>query len=173
MDFRSLVTAEQIKARLDALGEEIRADYVGRDPILVGVLRGALHFYSELSRRLPGEWRCDMLQVASWMGRAESSGIVQYRKDLDLSIEGEDVLLIEDIVDTGRTIAYLRENLATRRPRSLAVATLLSKPEARVVQVPVEYVGFEIPDVFVVGYGLDYADRYRGLPGIHEVVRAS
>lgn len=159
-----LVSAEQIDARIDEMAREIRADYGDASILLVGVLKGSYMFLSELSRRLEGPVTIDFVQTSSWHGQKSSSGIVQIRKDLDVNIEGMDVLLVEDIVDTGATLAHLRELLSTRHPRTLKVVSLLSKPEARRTPTAVEYVGFEIPNEFVVGYGLDYEERFRNLP---------
>lgn len=146
---------------------DIDRDLGGEDAIFVGVLKGSLHFLSDLTRAIdrPGS-TLDFIQVSSYRGERTSSGVVQIRKDLDTNIEGLNVIIVEDIVDTGATLAHLRELLGTRRPRSLRVASLLSKRAAKGSSVEVEYVGFEIPDEFVVGYGLDYGERYRSLPYI-------
>lgn len=159
-----LLSSEQIDARIGEMAEEIRADYGDASILLVGVMKGSYMFLSELSRRILGPVTIDFVQTSSWHGQKSSSGIVQIRKDLDVNIEGMDVLLVEDIVDTGATLSHLRELLSTRHPRSLKVVTLLSKPEARMTHTLVEYVGFEIPNEFVVGYGLDYEERFRNLP---------
>ncbi|MBL8088565.1 MAG: hypoxanthine phosphoribosyltransferase [Chthonomonas sp.] len=161
-----LLTEDQIVARIAELVAQIEADY-GDEPImLVGVLKGSLYFLADLSRRLGDRITVDFVQVSSYGNAKSSSGVVQIRKDLDKSIEGEHVLIVEDIVDTGLTLKHLKELLGTRRPRSLRVVTLLSKPEAREHDALIDYVGFEIPNAFVVGYGLDYAERYRNLPYI-------
>lgn len=156
-----LLTEQEIQAKLDQLAAQVLADYGNEEILLVGVLKGSLYVVADLSRRLGPNVKIDFVQVSSYGLEAKSSGIVQIRKDLDTSIEGRHVLVVEDIVDTGATLAHLRELLNTRRPASLKVLALLSKPDARLTEVPIEYVGFEIPNRFVVGYGLDYAERYR------------
>lgn len=161
-----LIDADTIRAKVDELAERIKRDYAGEPILLLGVLKGSLHFISDLGRRLPETTTVDFVQVSSYGGAKSTSGIVQIRKDLDVNIEGLNVLIVEDIVDTGTTLSHLRELLATRRPRSLKVVALLSKPQARKHETQVEYVGFEIPNEFVVGYGLDYGERFRNLPYI-------
>ena len=160
-----LISAEEIRARTIEIARAI--DEASSEPLLlIAILKGSVHFLSDLGRALQRETEVDFIQVSSYRDQKHSSGVVQIRKDSDINMEGRNVLIVEDIVDTGATLNHLRELLATRNPKSLAVATLLSKPEARKVQVPIEYVGFEIPNEFVVGYGLDYAERYRNLPYI-------
>lgn len=159
-----LLSPDQIDARIDELAAQIRSDYGSASILLVGVLKGSYMFLSELSRRIAGPVTIDFVQTSSYGDQKSSSGVVQIRKDLDVNIEGMDVLLVEDIVDTGATLAHLRELFATRKPKSIRVVTLLSKPEAHKTPTPVEYVGFEIPNSFVVGYGLDYGERFRNLP---------
>jgi hypoxanthine phosphoribosyltransferase len=161
-----LFSPEQIEGRTRELAESIRSDYGDEPILLVGVLKGSFHFVSDLARLLEGDVRVDFIQTSSYGMGKSSSGVVQIRKDLDTNIEGQNVLIVEDIVDTGTTLSHLRELLATRKPRSLKVVSLLSKPEARKVSPTVEYIGFEIPREFVVGYGLDYGERYRNLPYI-------
>jgi hypoxanthine phosphoribosyltransferase len=161
-----LISEAEIASKVKELAGRIRADYGEAPLLLVGVLKGSVHFIADLSRRLGPNVTLDYVQVSSYGEGRSSSGIVQIRKDLDINLEGKDVLIVEDIVDTGATLAHLRELLSTRKPKSLRVVTLLSKPEARISQAEVEYVGFEIPNKFVVGYGLDYAERYRNLPYI-------
>jgi hypoxanthine phosphoribosyltransferase len=161
----TLLSQEQIQAKIAELAAAIDADYADQDLLLVGVLKGSYHFLSDLTRALNRDAHVDFIQVSSYEGQ-KSTGIVQIRKDLDTSIEGRNVLLVEDIVDTGATLSHLRELLGTRRPKSLKVVALLSKPVARKVHTPIEYIGFEIPDKFVVGYGLDYEERFRNLPYI-------
>jgi hypoxanthine phosphoribosyltransferase len=161
-----LLTGEQISARIDALANEIDAEYKGDQLLLLGVLKGSFHFISDLARRLETETTVDFVQVSSYGTGKSSTGVVQIRKDLDVNIEGLNVLIVEDIVDTGVTLNHLRELLSTRRPKSLRVVSLLSKPDARKVGAVVEYVGFEIPNEFVVGYGLDCGERFRNLPYI-------
>lgn len=159
-----LLSSERIRARVGELAEAIRNDYGSEPILLVGVLKGSYMFLSDLAKELPGDVTVDFVQTSSYGNEKSSSGIVQIRKDLDINIEGRHVLLVEDIVDTGATLSHLRELLATRRPKSLKVVALLSKPEARQMPASVEYIGFEIPNHFVVGYGLDYAERFRNLP---------
>src|SRR5205823_1175049 len=160
---------EAIQARVAELAGQICREYEGegRDDVLllVGVLKGSFHFLSDLSRRLTCDVEVDFISVSSYAG-TKTSGIVQIRKDLDTNIEGRDVLIVEDIVDTGATLRHLRELLGTRKPRSLKVVSLLSKLQARGIPSDIEYIGFEIPDEFVVGYGLDFGERFRNLPYI-------
>lgn len=156
---------EEIAARIAALGAELAAVYGDRPVLAIGVLKGSILFLSDLIRAMDCDVRCAFLGVASYHG-TESTGAVRITHDLDASIEGQDVLVVEDIVDTGLTLSYIREMLQVRRPRSLRVVTLLDKPERRQVEVEVEHVGFTIPDAFVVGYGLDLDQRYRNLPYI-------
>lgn len=160
-----LISEEEIQTKISELASLI-CDGAPEGLLLIGVLKGSFHFLSDLSRRLPCEIEIDFIQVSSYANSMESSGIVQIRKDLDTNIEGRDVLIVEDIVDTGATLRHLRELLGTRKPRSLKVVSLLSKLQARGLSSDIEYVGFEIPDEFVVGYGLDYGERYRNLPYI-------
>ncbi|MBX7135462.1 MAG: hypoxanthine phosphoribosyltransferase [Fimbriimonadaceae bacterium] len=162
----TLISEADLQARVDALGVQIDADYGGEELLLVGVLKGSFLFLADLSKRLGTNVSIDFVQTSSYGGGKSSSGVVQIRKDLDINIEGKNVLLVEDIVDTGLTLTHLRELLSVRKPKSLKVVSLLSKPEARVHKTQIEYVGFEIPNAFVVGYGLDYAERYRNLPYI-------
>jgi hypoxanthine phosphoribosyltransferase len=159
-----LVTAEDLQRRVVELGEQISRDYAGRSLLLVGVLKGAVFFLSDLMRFIDIPVEVDFMAVASYGSATDSSGVVRILKDLDVAIEGRDVLIVEDIVDSGLTLQYLLRNLGSRNPRTLEVCALLTKPERRKVELPARYVGFEIPDRFVVGYGLDYAERYRNLP---------
>ncbi len=161
-----LLTSAQIIQRTEELAREVRRDFGETDLLLVGILKGSLYFLADFSRALGGEVEIDFIQVSSYHGEKSSSGVVQIRKDLDSNIEGRDVLLVEDIVDTGTTLSHLRELLQVRKPRSLSVVSLLSKRVAKGNLFDVEYVGFEIPDEFVVGYGLDYGERYRNLPEV-------
>jgi hypoxanthine phosphoribosyltransferase len=161
-----LISEQRLRERISQLADEISRDYGVGPLLLIAVLKGSVHFLSDLARLISTDSSLDFMQVSSYLDRKSSSGVVQIRKDLDINIEGLDVLVVEDIVDTGHTLSHLRELLATRKPKSLKVVALLSKPEARKVETPVEYVGFEIPNEFVVGYGLDYAERYRNLPYI-------
>ncbi len=159
-----LVGADELQARVRALGAEISADYAGRDLLLVGVLKGAVFFLSDLMRCLDVPCEVDFMAVASYGSATESSGVVRILKDLDTPIEGRHVLVVEDIVDSGLTLQYLMRSLQAREPASLEVCALLTKPDRRRVELPARYVGFEIPNAFAIGYGLDHAERYRGLP---------
>ena len=163
---RVLVGRDEISARVAEMGEAIRVDYAGRTPLLVGVLKGALVFTADLMRAVGRPVEIDFIGLGSYGPDATSSGVVRLTADLGVSIEGRDVIVVEDIIDTGRTWAYLRRNLQTRHPRSLALCALLDKLGRREVEVPVDYAGFVIPSEFVVGYGLDHAGLYRNLPDI-------
>jgi hypoxanthine phosphoribosyltransferase len=158
-----LITAEQIEARLAELAEAVDADYAGQELLLVGVLKGAIFAMADLARHLTVDAAMDFMACSSYGSSTSSSGVVRILKDLDTDIEGRHVLIVEDIVDSGLTLDYLMKNLRSRRPASVQVLSLLTKPSRREVDLPISYVGFEVPDVFVVGYGLDYAERYRGL----------
>ena len=147
-----------------ALGRQISADYEGRDLLLVGVLKGAMFFLADLMLQIPGTCEVDFMAVASYGSATDSSGVVRILKDLDASIDGRHVLIVEDIVDSGLTLQYLLRNLGARDPASLEVCALLTKPERRKVELPIKFVCFEIPDRFAIGYGLDFAERYRNLP---------
>jgi len=159
-----LVSADELQRRVSELGAEISRDYAGRSLLLVGVLKGAVFFLSDLMRFIEIPVEVDFMAVASYGSATDSSGVVRILKDLDVAIEDRDVLIVEDIVDSGLTLQYLIRNLGSRNPRTLEVCALLTKPERRKVDLPNRYVGFEIPDRFVVGYGLDYAERHRNLP---------
>jgi hypoxanthine phosphoribosyltransferase len=162
-----LISREEIAARVVELGQSISREHGGGVPLLVGVLKGAAVFMADLIRAIPSPVAIDFMAVSSYGPATRSSGAVRLTADLSVSIEGRDVILVEDIVDSGRTIHYLRRNLETRHPRSLEVCTLLDKIERRQVETTLDYVGFVIPDRFVVGYGFDLAGHYRGLPEIH------
>ncbi len=162
----TLIDADRLQRRIKEMAAEINKDYGDKAVLCVGVLKGSVYFLADLTRLLGEHVQLDFMKVSSYHGGKSSSGIVQIVKDLDTNIEGRDVLLIEDIVDTGATLEHLRELLTVRKPASLKVASLLSKRTARGVRTPVEYVGFEIPEAFVVGYGLDYDERFRNLPYI-------
>ncbi len=166
-----LVGAEELRLRVRELGERISSDYAGRPLLLVGVLKGAVFFLSDLMRHIDIPVEVDFMAVASYGSATDSSGVVRILKDLDVAIEGRDVLIVEDIVDSGLTLQYLLRNLGSRNPASLEVCALLTKPERRKVQLQARYVGFEIPDRFVVGYGLDYAERHRNLPFVAALER--
>jgi hypoxanthine phosphoribosyltransferase len=159
-----LIDEPTLRARIAELGEEISNDYRDRDLLLVGVLKGAVFFMADLMRNLSIPCEVDFMAISSYGASTDSSGVVRILKDLDINIEGRDVLVVEDIIDSGLTLSYLIRNLESRDPASLEVCALLTKPERREIDVPVRYTGFEIPNEFVIGYGLDYAERYRNLP---------
>ncbi|MBO2519723.1 MULTISPECIES: hypoxanthine phosphoribosyltransferase [Limnochorda] len=159
-----LVDEQQIARRVKELGEEISRDYAGRPLVLVCILRGAVVFMADLLRAITIPVTIDFMAISSYGNNVRSSGVVRILKDLDGSIEGKDVLIVEDIIDSGLTLAYLLENLRSRRPNSLEVCVLLDKQVPRKASLPIRYTGFTIPDAFVVGYGLDYAEKYRNLP---------
>jgi hypoxanthine phosphoribosyltransferase len=159
-----IVPEQDLRRRVAELGAEISRDYAGSTPLLVGVLKGAVFFISDLMRAIEVPVQVDFMAVASYGSATDSSGVVRILKDLDAAIEDRDVLIVEDIVDSGLTLQYLMRNLGSRGPRSLEVCALLNKPDRRRVQLPMRYVGFEIPDRFVVGYGLDHGERFRNLP---------
>jgi hypoxanthine phosphoribosyltransferase len=161
---QALVPEEDLKRRVRELGEEISRDYHGKDLFLVGVLKGAVFFLSDLMRAIDVPCEVDFMAVASYGSSTDSSGVVRILKDLDATIEGRDVLIVEDIIDSGLTLSYLLRTLRAREPRSLEVCALLTKPERRKVDLPIRYTGFEIPNEFAIGYGLDHAERYRNLP---------
>ena len=158
-----LVTDEDLQRRVAELGAEISRDYAGRDLVMIGVLKGALLFIADLMRQLTVTCEVDFMAVSSYGSSTDSSGVVRILKDLDAPIEGRDVLIVEDIIDSGLTLQYLLRNLRARSPGSLEVCALLTKPARRRVELPIRYVGFEIPNRYVIGYGLDYAQRYRNL----------
>ncbi len=159
-----LIDEDRLRARVVELGEEISADYAGRDLLLIGVLKGAVFFMADLMRTLGIPCEIDFMAISSYGAQTDSSGVVRILKDLDINIEGRNVLVVEDIIDSGLTLQYLMRNLEAREPASLEVCALLTKPDRREIDVPVRYIGFEIPNRFVVGYGLDFAERYRNLP---------
>ncbi len=159
-----LVESEELQNRVRELAAEISRDYADRDLVLIGVLKGAVFFLSDLMRQLDVPCEVDFMAVASYGSATKSSGVVRILKDLDAVIEGRDVLIVEDIVDSGLTLQYLLRNLGARNPRSLEVCALLTKPQRRKVHLPTRYVGFEIPNRFVIGYGLDHQEHYRNLP---------
>lgn len=163
---RVLLPEEEVDARIQAIGEQISRDYAGRQVHLICVLKGGSFFMCELAKRITVPVSMDFMAVSSYGGGTESKGVVKIVKDLDEPIKDKDVLVVEDIVDSGRTLSYLLEMLQARGPKSLRLCTLLDKPDRRVVDVKVDYTGFHIPDEFVVGYGLDYDQRYRNLPYI-------
>ena len=159
-----LVQSDELAHRVRELGERVSADYRGRDLFLVGVLKGAVFFLSDLMRHLSVPCEVDFMAVASYGSSTDSSGVVRILKDLDAPIEGREVLIVEDIVDSGLTLSYLLRTLRAREPASLEVCALLTKPERRKVDLPIKYVGFEIPNRFAIGYGLDHGERFRNLP---------
>ncbi len=159
-----LVSADALQRRVRELGQDISRDYAGQPLLLVGVLKGAVFFLSDLMRWITIPVEVDFMAVASYGSATDSSGVVRILKDLDAAIEGRDVLIVEDIVDSGLTLQYLLRNLGSRNPNSLEVCALLTKPDRRKVDLPTRYVGFEIPNKFAIGYGLDHAERYRNLP---------
>lgn len=161
-----LIPEEDVDKKIRELGEQISRDYEGKQVHLICVLRGSVFFTCELAKRITVPVSMDFMSVSSYGDGTKSSGVVKIVKDLDDSIENKDVIVIEDIIDSGRTLSYLLENLKSRKPKSLKLCTLLDKPDRRVTDVKVDYTGYEIPDEFVVGYGLDYAQKYRNLPYI-------
>lgn len=169
---RILLTEQEVNERIAAMAARISEDYAGESLHLVCVLKGSIFFTCELAKRITVPVTLDFMSVSSYGNGTESSGNVRINKDLDEPLEGKNVLVVEDIVDSGRTLSYLMENLGTRNPKSLRLCTLLDKPDRRVTDIRVDYTGFAIPDEFVVGYGLDYAQKYRNLPfvGIVEFV---
>jgi hypoxanthine phosphoribosyltransferase len=158
-----LIDEPTLQARITELGEEISNDYAGKDLLLVGVLKGAVFFMADLMRTLTVPCEVDFMAISSYGDETDSSGVVRILKDLDIPLQDRHVLVVEDIIDSGLTLSYLMRNLRARQPASLEICALLTKPSRREIEVPVRYVGFEIPNRFVVGYGLDYAERYRNL----------
>ena len=165
-----LITRDQIAKRVKEMGAEITRDFEGKDLTVICILKGAVVFFVDLVREIDLPMTMDFMAISSYGSATKSSGVVRILKDLDKPINGKDVLIVEDIIDSGNTLSKVREILSLREPKSLAICTLLDKPDRREVQVPVEFVGFSIPDEFVVGYGIDYAQRYRHLPYVGKVV---
>ena len=163
---RVLITKEEIREAVRELGQKITRDYAGKEPVLLCILKGAVMFYTDLMREIDLPVSCEFMAISSYGNATKSTGVVQIRKDLDRDILGKDVIIVEDIVDSGITLNYLKKNLQMRGPASLRIATLLDKPSGRKVDLQTDYHCFNIPDAFVVGYGLDYAERYRNLPDI-------
>ena len=163
---RELISEKDIAKRIKELGAQISEDYQGESVFMLCVLKGGVYFTTELSKRMSVPVSLDFMAVSSYGMETESSGVVKIIKDLDESIEGKNVLVVEDIIDSGRTLSLLLENLRQRKPKTLKLCTLLNKPARRVTDIQVDYVGYEIPDEFVVGYGMDYAQKYRNLPYI-------
>jgi len=168
-----LVQPDQLQRRVRELGEQISVDYEGRNPLLIGVLKGAVFFLADLMREITVPCEVDFMAISSYGSATQSSGVVRILKDLDRAIEGRHVLIVEDIVDSGLTLQYLMRNLGARKPASLEVCALLTKPERRKVDMPMRYLGFEIPDKFAIGYGLDFAEHYRNLPYVAALEDAS
>jgi len=166
-----LVQPDELKERVRALGHAVSEEYAGRDLLLIGVLKGAVFFLADLMRQISLPCEVDFMAVSSYGSATDSSGVVRILKDLDVPIEGRDVLIVEDIVDSGLTLQYLMRNLGARNPASLEVCALLTKPERRKVELPIRFVGFEIPDRFAIGYGLDHAEKYRNLPYVAALVQ--
>ena len=165
-NIRVLLPEEELAARISELGAQISKDYEGKQVHLIGILKGSIFFICELAKRITVPVTLDFMSVSSYGAGTKSSGVVKLIKDLDEPIEGKDVLVVEDIIDSGHTLSYLLKNLSSRNPASIRLCTLLDKPERREVDVEVDYQGFRIPDEFVIGYGLDYDQRYRNLPYI-------
>jgi hypoxanthine phosphoribosyltransferase len=161
-----LISSERLQTRIDELAADINRDYTGLRPVLICVLKGAIFFMADIARRLDIELEMDFMAVSSYGSSTDSSGVVRILKDLDMDIEGRNVLIVEDVIDSGLTLRYLTKNLNSRHPASLDIVTLLDKPGRRKAKLPCRYVGFEIGDEFVVGYGLDLAEKYRNLPYI-------
>ena len=159
-----LIDEDTLRTRVAELGAEVSGDYEERDLLLIGVLKGAVFFMADLMRHITVPCEVDFMAISSYGDSTDTSGIVRILKDLDINIEGRDVLVVEDIIDSGLTLSYLMRNLESREPASLEICALMTKPSRRQIDVPVRYIGFEIPDRFVVGYGLDLAERYRNLP---------
>lgn len=165
-NIKVLVTEAEVDRKIEEIGRKISEDYAGKEVHLICVLKGGVFFMCELAKRITVPVSMDFMSISSYGNATESSGVVRITKDLDDSLEGKEVIIVEDIIDSGRTLSYLVDILQKRNPRSITLCTLLDKPERRVVEVDVQYVGFCIPDEFVVGYGLDYQQKYRNLPYI-------
>ncbi len=166
---KKIIAHKKLKQRVAELGKKISKDYAQGNPVLVGILKGSFIFLADLVRELDIPHEIDFISVASYGSETEATGVVKLLKDLSINIEGRHVIIVEDIVDTGLTISYIRKNLLTRSPKSLEILTLLDKKKRRKVNVPLKYVGFSIPGDFVVGYGLDYGEQYRNLPFIARI----
>lgn len=169
LSFTELFSREKIASRIKELAQQIDRDYQGRELLLVAVLKGSFLFIADLCRELQTPVTIDFMRLASYGSEMQSSGIVEVRKDLELDIKGRDVIIIEDIIDSGQTLETLREKLLTRAPASLSICTLIDKTAHRVTSVPVDYVGFTMDDGFIIGYGLDLDEKYRNFPGIYLV----
>jgi hypoxanthine phosphoribosyltransferase len=165
-----IIKEEQLKKRIKKLADEISNDYKDKNPVLVGILKGSFIFMADLTRQLKMPHQIDFISVASYGSGKQASGVVKWLKDLSINIEGKHVIIVEDIIDSGLTLNYIRNNLLTRNPKSLKIVTLLNKKKKRKIKIPLKYVGFSIPDEFVVGYGLDYDEKYRNLPYIVQLM---
>ncbi|MBC7087378.1 MAG: hypoxanthine phosphoribosyltransferase [Tissierellales bacterium] len=159
-----LITEEEIKKRVKELGDEISKDYIGKEPVVLGILKGAVVFLSDLIREIKIPINIDFMAVSSYGKSSVSTGEVRIIKDLDYSVEDKDIIIVEDIIDTGLTLGYLKELLVKRGAKSVKICTLLDKPERRKIEIDVDYMGFKIPDEFIIGYGLDYNEKYRNYP---------
>lgn len=163
---RVLITKEEIHEAVKKLGQQITEDYAGKEPLMVCILKGAVMFYNDLIREIDLPVTMEFMAISSYGNSTKTSGVVNIRKDMDVDITGRDIIIVEDIVDSGMTLSYLKKVLETRNAASIRIATLLNKPARRRIDLDVEYYCFNIPDAFVVGYGLDYAEKYRNLPDI-------
>ena len=163
-DIKVLIDEEKLQKRVDEIADQIQKEYKGREIILICILKGSIFFTVDLARRIKGDVKIEFIRVSSYNDGTESSGEIKMKLDLKDSIQGKDVIVIEDIIDTGRTLSYLIEYLKMKKPNSVKLCALLDKPERRVIDVKVDYTGFQIPDKFVIGYGLDYDEKYRNLP---------
>jgi hypoxanthine phosphoribosyltransferase len=162
----TLVSEEELQTRIRELAAQVSADYQGREMLVIGVLKGAVFFIADLLRHLTVPCELDFMAVSSYGSSTHSSGVVRILKDLDIPIAGRHVLVVEDVIDSGLTLSYLLKNLASRQPASLEICTLLTKPGHKRLNIPIRYIGFDLPDAFVIGYGLDYSERWRNLPYI-------
>jgi hypoxanthine phosphoribosyltransferase len=165
-NLKTLISKERLQKKVKELALQISKDYKERNPILVGILKGSFIFLADLIREVKISHHIDFISVASYGSRKKASGVVRLLKDLSTNVEGKDVIIVEDIIDSGLTLNYIRNNLLTRNPKNLEIVTLLNKKKRRKVKIPLKYVGFSIPDCFVVGYGLDFDEQYRNLPYI-------
>ena len=165
MELNVLINKSKLEKRIEEIGKQIEKDYEGKDIVFIGILKGSVMFMSELAKNVKNNIELEFMEVSSYEG-TESTGVVRINKDIKNSIQGKDVIIVEDIIDTGRTLTYLVDYLKQKNPNSLEIATMLSKPSRRIMELNVDYIGFAIDDKFVVGYGLDYNEKYRNLPYI-------